>query len=415
MVYYIFFCTYFYLAARSYCNIINKSTPTVVLLMNRSIVGDSRRHSIGWLGIILCLPYSATNVNSPFVFFIHSPLILLCQPLFTIAMRAFVIPLILIQTTAFTLYHTTQVGNSRFGEKSSTIRYASSIHQHHHAERNIVVLSHNVSQHVLDGHYDVNYLLKGRVDVLCRCINSALWVSKGIRKDTTIYMMLFPNNSEIGTTIEVSGREVIELNPDERTIALYLQRALLAANRRVKRNTDTDNIKQQQKQIRQEEEIKHLLATDRRRPDTINPNKPGSLTKSQRRILRKDRMARQAMARRIKRSSRDSSPPQGFAIHQETLEERLEKLDGKILMLNELGKPISDVLSSTVQSNANGSDDDNTSTSIILGDQMGYASCDEEILLKNENITQVSLGPLSLLTSQCITIVHHYFDAQTTL
>jgi len=340
-------------------------------------------------------------------------------------MRAFVIPLILIQTTAFTRYHTAQVGNSRFGEKISNTRYyASTLHQHqhqhrgerryasnqpqlYHIERNIVVLSHNVSQHVLDGHYDVNYLLKGRVDVLCRCINSALWISKGVRKDTTIYLMLFPNNSVIGTTIEVSGKHVIELNPDERTIALYLQRALLAANRRVKGNIDTDNKEeQQQKKIRQE--IERLLATDRRRPDTINPNKPGSLTKSQRRTLRKDRMARQAMARRIKRSSGDSNPPQGFEIYHETLVERLEKLDGKILMLNELGKPISDVLSSSVQSNAN---DDNISTSIILGDQVGYASCDEAILLKNENITQVSLGPLSLLTSQCITIVHHYFDA----
>ena len=340
-------------------------------------------------------------------------------------MRAFVIPLILIQTTAYTRYHTTQVGSSRFGEKISTTRYASSIHRHqhqhrgesiryasnqhqhqHHVERNIVVLSHNVSQHVLDGYYDVNYLLKGRVDVLCRCINSALWVSKGIRKDTTIYLMLFPNNSEIGKTIKVSGKDVIELNPDERTIALYLQRALLAANRKGDGNIDKNDNNQQQKQVRQEE-IERLLATDRRRPDTINPNKPGSLTKSQRRILRKDRMARQAMARRIKRSFGDSSPPQGFAIHHETLIERLDKLDGRILMLNEIGKPVSDVLSR--RSNANG--DDNISTSIILGDQMGYASCDEEILLKNENITQVSLGPLSLLTSQCITIVHHYLDA----
>ena len=339
--------------------------------------------------------------------------------IYPIAMRALFIPLILIQTTAFNRHHTTQVCSSRFGEEISNTRYASIIHQHqhqhrgerryasnqpqlYHIERNIVVLSHNVSQHVLDGHYDVNYLLKGRVDVLCRCINSALWISKGVRKDTTIYLMLFQNNSDIGTTIEVSGREVIELNPDERTIALYLQRALLAANRRV----DSTDTNQQQKLIHQEE-IERLLATDRRRPDTINPNKPGSLTKSQRRTLRKDRMARQAMARRIKRSSGDSNPPQGFEIYHETLVERLEKLDGKILMLNELGKPISDVLSSSAQSNAN---DDNISTSIILGDQVGYASCDEAILLKNKNITQVSLGPLSLLTSQCITIVHHYLD-----
>ena len=106
-------------------------------------------------------------------------------------MRAFVIPLILIQTTAFTRYQTSQqVGSSRFGEEIeiTTFRHASAIVECH-GERNVVVLSHNVSQHVLDGHYDVNCLLTGRVDVLCRCINSALWVSKGIRKNTTMYLL----------------------------------------------------------------------------------------------------------------------------------------------------------------------------------------------------------------------------------
>ena len=193
-------------------------------------------------------------------------------------MRAFVIPLILIQTTAFTRYHTTQVGSSRFGEKISTSRYASTIHQpqhkhryasnqnqhQHHVERNIVVLSHNVSQHVLDGHYDVNYLLKGRVDVLCRCINSALWVSKGVRKDTTLYLMLFPNNSKKGTTIKVSGKEVIELNPDERTIALYLQRALLASRRGEVGNTDTDNTEKQQQKVRQEAAVRNRTSSGNR-------------------------------------------------------------------------------------------------------------------------------------------------------
>ena len=87
---------------------------------------------------------------------------------------------------------------------------------HQSCERNIIILSHNVSRSVADGYFDVNSLLAGRIDVLARCISCALWISNGIRNDTNIYLMLFPHN----ITIEVRGSDVIELNPDERTTAL---------------------------------------------------------------------------------------------------------------------------------------------------------------------------------------------------
>lgn len=287
-------------------------------------------------------------------------------------------------------------------------------------ERNIIILSHNVSQYVADGLFDVNNLLTGRIDVLARCISSALWISNGIRKDTNIFLMLFPHN----ITIEVRGRDVIELNPDERTTALYLQRALLATGRaRYDGVDDTcDSLEQgkelmQQQQQRREVELCRLQETNRRRPEVTNPNKPGSLSKSQRKQLRISRKAREAMVRRINRSSGDS-PPQGFTIHHDdTLEERLNKLNdgGYTLMLNELGETLGDIfLDSTLQSNnANSNYEKNfKSTTIILGDQIGYATCDEEMLAKNEAVRQVSLGPLSLLTSQCITIVHNFLDTQ---
>ncbi|KAL7523784.1 hypothetical protein ACHAXR_000328, partial [Thalassiosira sp. AJA248-18] len=91
-----------------------------------------------------------------------------------------------------------------------------------HHQRNIVVLCHNVSQDVADGIFDVNNLPKGRIDVLARCVTSALWVSNRIRTDTTVYLMLFPHN----ITIEVQGSCVRSLTPDERTVATYLQRTL---------------------------------------------------------------------------------------------------------------------------------------------------------------------------------------------
>lgn len=323
------------------------------------------------------------------------------------------VPLILlIQAIAFTP-NTAQVQvrqSAKSRDHDDIIRYASTIHHQHQSERNIIVLSHNVSQNVLGGYFDVNCLLTGRVDVLCRCINSALWVSNGIRQDTTIYLMLFPQGNHImGTTIEVRGQGVIELKPDERTTALLLQRALLASGREEATDEELENNQSKQKQSRQESEIDRLQERNLKRPDTINPNKPGALSKSQRNTLRTARKAREAMVRRIQRSSGDGSPPQGFTIHHETLTERLQKLEGRILMLNEHGKSVGEVLSGTIHSNENSSD--NISTNIILGDQIGYDLSDEEVLAKNKNVTRISLGPLSLLTSQCITIVHHYLDA----
>ncbi len=91
-----------------------------------------------------------------------------------------------------------------------------------HHQRNIIVLCHNVSQDVADGIFDVNNLPKGRIDVLARCVTSALWVSNRIRTDTTLFLVLSPQNM----TIEVQGSRVRSLTPDERTMALYLQRTL---------------------------------------------------------------------------------------------------------------------------------------------------------------------------------------------
>lgn len=66
----------------------------------------------------------------------------------------------------------------------------------------------------------------GRLDILLRCVNSAFFLSHGIRKDVEIQLMLLgePNPPK---TIRIDGSEVKYLNPDERSTAALIRNALL--------------------------------------------------------------------------------------------------------------------------------------------------------------------------------------------
>ena len=118
------------------------------------------------------------------------------------------------------------------------------------------------------------------------------------------------------------------------------------------------------------------------------------------------------MIRRINRSNGDTLPL-GFTLYSDdSLNARLEHVIGEyegcpILMLNELGDPLSEVLQETISGRAKKKP---VTTTVILGDQMGYEASDEKMLTEHDAVREVSLGPLSLLTSQCITITHHYLD-----
>ncbi|MBP1910797.1 tRNA (pseudouridine(54)-N(1))-methyltransferase TrmY [Thermococcus stetteri] len=65
----------------------------------------------------------------------------------------------------------------------------------------------------------------GRIDLLCRFLNSAFLLSHGIRKDVRVFMTLYgkPNPPK---TIHFEGpRLKVRLNPDERSTALILRKA----------------------------------------------------------------------------------------------------------------------------------------------------------------------------------------------
>ncbi len=279
-----------------------------------------------------------------------------------------------------------------------------------HHQRNIVVLCHNVSQDVADGIFDVNNLLKGRIDVLSRCITSALWVSNKIRTDTTLFFMLSPHN----ITIEVKGSCVRSLTPDERTLALYLQRTLWSSDK------DQTNIQQRGGQ---ELSSKISAVNNSFQIPDMKYNNPKSAPMPEEKRLRDMRKGRDAMINRIRISHKGKSPLPGFILHQDdNLQTRLNKLttlssgdSHTILMLTETGQPLWEVLEEKQQKQSKSAAKINTgqnkmTTTLIVGNQVGYAEDDEKLLMEIPAVQEVSLGSLSLLASQCITITHHYLD-----
>ncbi|MDD1727309.1 MAG: tRNA (pseudouridine(54)-N(1))-methyltransferase TrmY, partial [Methanothrix sp.] len=64
----------------------------------------------------------------------------------------------------------------------------------------------------------------GRLDILCRAATAAFVISHGIRKDASVYLVLL--GGEAPKTILLHGESLRHLNPDERTTAALLKKAL---------------------------------------------------------------------------------------------------------------------------------------------------------------------------------------------
>jgi tRNA (pseudouridine54-N1)-methyltransferase len=61
----------------------------------------------------------------------------------------------------------------------------------------------------------------GRLDVLCRCVNSAFFLSHALREDVRVHLVL---GDEF--TVSFEGSELRRLNPDERSTAALIRAAL---------------------------------------------------------------------------------------------------------------------------------------------------------------------------------------------
>jgi len=61
----------------------------------------------------------------------------------------------------------------------------------------------------------------GRLDVLCRCVTSAFFLSHAIREDVRVHLVLADEY-----TVTFDGAELRRLNPDERSTAALIRKAL---------------------------------------------------------------------------------------------------------------------------------------------------------------------------------------------
>lgn len=79
-----------------------------------------------------------------------------------------------------------------------------------------------------DGAFSLNDLPSsgGRLDVLCRCVNASLFLSHALRRNVECSLVLLgpPNPPK---TVKFSGQNVRSLNPDERSPAALIKKALL--------------------------------------------------------------------------------------------------------------------------------------------------------------------------------------------
>jgi tRNA (pseudouridine54-N1)-methyltransferase len=65
----------------------------------------------------------------------------------------------------------------------------------------------------------------GRMDILARCINSAFWLSYGIRKNVIFHTILH-GKPHISTYLRFEGIKLKKIMPDERNIIIFIKKAL---------------------------------------------------------------------------------------------------------------------------------------------------------------------------------------------
>jgi len=92
-------------------------------------------------------------------------------------------------------------------------------------ERNFIVIGHRAHT---AADWKLNDLCggAGRMDILARCVASALCESHGIREDTDVWLVLKgPPNPPL--SIHLCGKTIQYLNPDERSTAALIRNALI--------------------------------------------------------------------------------------------------------------------------------------------------------------------------------------------
>jgi len=64
----------------------------------------------------------------------------------------------------------------------------------------------------------------GRLDIMCRCINTSFFLSHDLRRDVECFLILKGGSSE--KTLQFSGETIRSLNPDERSAGALIKKGL---------------------------------------------------------------------------------------------------------------------------------------------------------------------------------------------
>ena len=90
--------------------------------------------------------------------------------------------------------------------------------------RHFLIIGHKA---VTSGDYPLNDMpgSAGRMDILCRCVNNALFLSHGMRRDVQVHLLLL-GEPDPGKVIRFDGEKLRYLNPDERSSGSLIKKAL---------------------------------------------------------------------------------------------------------------------------------------------------------------------------------------------
>jgi tRNA (pseudouridine54-N1)-methyltransferase len=219
--------------------------------------------------------------------------------------------------------------------------------------RNFIILGHRA---LTEPNFSLNDLpgTGGRVDILARCINSAFQLSHTIRRDVEVAVVLLgPTNPP--KTIRFVGLELKYLNPDERSTGALIRNALVKSSAR---NSNSQTPQKRYNKTPQEAKLKF-------------PNE----------IV--------------------SSP--GVYISDLGFEELLNHYSENSIMihLNEIGSEIHEKVDEF--------ENDDKDLTFILSDHLDFSDDELRIVDQHKNL-EMSLGPNSLHSDQCIVLVHNLLD-----
>ena len=250
-------------------------------------------------------------------------------------------------------------------------------------KRHFVVLCHKGR---FDGNFPLEDLAQGRMDLKARCIQTSLFYSYGVRKDSAVTLLDTPSSRSLA----VVGSAAKLMRPDERRIAELMQGSLCVVEAPGAHIIKLASAKEEVDHA--EHHVSQHANDSRARQRNHDVKKFENLKKSW----------------RAKPHSHGESC--GFYVRDsDTLPACVNRLapsgsedDTLVLLLVEDGAPWHEVVTTERAQQAK-------QVVFIVGDNVGLMA-DEDEAATAMGAVRVTLGTVPMLTSHCIVVVHHLLD-----